>query len=52
MGQEIECRMQYQRRTLTGKAYLEGDHILFRGDERLKIFIKDLQSVTASRVAC
>lgn len=47
MGQEIECRMQYQCRTLTGKAYLEGDHILFRGDERLKIFIKDLQSVAA-----
>ena len=32
MGQELECRMQYQRRTLEGRAYLEGDHILFRGD--------------------
>ncbi len=47
MGQELDCRMQYQRRTLAGKAYLEGDHILFRGDERLKIAIKDLESVTA-----
>src|SRR5271169_7855 len=47
MGQELNCRMHYQRRTLAGKAYLEGDHILFRGEERLKIFLKDLQSVTA-----
>src|SRR5260370_8500504 len=47
MGEEVDCRMQYQRRTLAGKAYLEGDHILFRGEERLKIAIKDLQSVAA-----
>ena len=47
MGQELDCRMQYQRRTLTGKAYLETDYILFRGEQRLKISIKDLQSVTA-----
>jgi hypothetical protein len=47
MGQEQNCRMQHQGRTLAGKAYLEGDHILFRGEERLKIAIKHLQSVTA-----
>jgi hypothetical protein len=47
MGQELDCRMQYQGRTLAGKAYLESDHILFRAGERLKIAIKDLQSVTA-----
>ena len=51
MGQELDCRMQYQRRTLEGRAYLEGDHILFRGlsrgGERLKIAVKDLQSVSA-----
>ena len=47
MGQELDCRMHYRRRTLAGKAYLEGDHILFRGEERLKIALKDLQSVTA-----
>ena len=38
--------MHYQRRTIAGKAYLETDHILFRGAERLKIFFKDLLSVT------
>jgi hypothetical protein len=39
--------MQYQRRSLAGKAYLETDHILFRGDERVKIPLKDLKAVTA-----
>jgi hypothetical protein len=39
--------MHHQGRTLAGKAYLEGDHILFRGEERLKIAVKHLQSVTA-----
>jgi hypothetical protein len=39
--------MQYQRRSLAGKAYLETDHILFRGDERVKISLKDLKAVTA-----
>jgi hypothetical protein len=47
MGQELDCRMHYRRRTLAGKAQLEGDHILFRGEERLKIAVKDLASVTA-----
>jgi hypothetical protein len=47
MGQELDCRMQYQGRTLAGKAYFESDHILFRGGERLKIAIKDLQSISA-----
>lgn len=47
MGQELDCRMNYQGRTLAGKACLEGDHILFRGEERLKISIKDLKSVNA-----
>ena len=45
MGQELECRMQYQKRSLAGKAYLETDHILFRGDERVKIALKDVTSV-------
>jgi len=47
LGQELDCRLHYRDRTLAGKAYLEGDHILFRGEERLKIPIKDLQSVAS-----
>jgi len=48
MGQEVECRMHVGRRALEGKAYLETDYILFRGDDRVKIAFKDLKSVTAS----
>ena len=33
MGQEIACTMRYQRRKLAGKAYLETDHLLFRGTD-------------------
>jgi hypothetical protein len=48
MGQEIECRMRYGKRSLAGKAYLETDYLLFRGDERVKIAFQDLTSVQAS----
>lgn len=48
MGQELECRLRYQQRTLARKAYLETDHVLFRGEERLKILLKDLTVVKAS----
>ena len=47
MGQELECRMRLGKRSLAGKAYLETDFLLFRGDERLKIAFKELKSVTA-----
>jgi hypothetical protein len=47
MGQELNCRMRYQRRMLEGRAFFEGDHILFRGMERLKIAVKDLEAVSA-----
>ena len=47
MGQELDCRLQYQKRTLAGKAYLETDYLLFRGEERLKVALKDLTSVQA-----
>src|SRR5947209_1114017 len=48
MGQEIECRLHLGRRTLSGKAYLETDYILFRGGERVKILLKDVTSATAA----
>ena len=47
MGQELECRLRFQGRTFAGKAYLESDYVLFRGDERLKILLKDLTAVKA-----
>lgn len=48
MGREITCSMRYQRRSLAGKAYLETDYLLFRGEERLKVWLKDLTSVKAT----
>ena len=48
MGQELECRMRLGKRSLAGKAYLETDFLLFRGDERIKVLFKDLKSVTAN----
>jgi hypothetical protein len=48
MGQEMECSLRLGRRTLRGKAYLETTHLLFRGEERLKIPLKDLRAVEAS----
>jgi len=47
MGQELECRLQYRKRTLAGKAYLETDFLLFRGEERLKVAFRELQAVRA-----
>jgi hypothetical protein len=47
MGKEIECRIRYQEQALTGKAYLETDHFLFRGTQRLKVLFKDLTKVQA-----
>jgi hypothetical protein len=48
MGQEVDCRMDYQGRALTGKAQLETGYILFRGGERLKIAVQELRSVAAA----
>ena len=47
MGQERECTLRVARRTIAGKALLEGDHLLFRGPERIKFYFKDLMHVEA-----
>ncbi|MBV8068594.1 MAG: DUF3052 family protein [Acidobacteriaceae bacterium] len=48
MGQECECRLRYAGQTVTGKARLETDFILFRGERRLKVPFKDLTAVSAA----
>ena len=48
MGQELACRLRMGRRALQGKAYLESDHLLFRGEERVRIPLKDLRGATAA----
>src|SRR5581483_541635 len=47
MGQEMECTLRLGNRALSGRAYLESDHVLFRGPERLKVLFKDLQNIHA-----
>src|SRR5262245_64829269 len=48
MCQDLECRMRLGRRALQSKAYLETDYLLFRGEDRVKILLKDLRNVTAA----
>ncbi len=48
MGQERECTMKLGRKSGVGKAYLETDFLLFRGDERLKIAFADVKQVSAA----
>jgi hypothetical protein len=47
MGQELDCTLRLQKRKLTGRALLETDYLLFRGDERLKVTFAELSAVRA-----
>jgi hypothetical protein len=47
MGVERECKLHVRGKTISGKAQLESDHLLFRGTERLKIMLRDLSRVRA-----
>ena len=47
MGQEINCVARYQGKSAKGKALLESEELLFRGDFRLKIPFRAMKSVKA-----
>jgi hypothetical protein len=47
VGQERDCRLRYAGKTWAGKAYLETDYILFRGEQRLKIPLRGIASAAA-----
>jgi hypothetical protein len=47
MGRELECRAKSAGKWIRGKALLETNEILFRGDRRLKIPIPELTSAVA-----
>jgi hypothetical protein len=47
MGKELNCRMDYQGESYSGRLLLETDHLLFRGDVRVRISFTELISVTA-----
>jgi hypothetical protein len=47
MGRELECTVRCSGKTATGKALLETNELIFRGELRLKIPLASLQSVSA-----
>src|SRR5260370_36842752 len=49
MGNEIVCRASLGAQTSEGKALLESDHLLFRGEFRCKVFFRDLTKGSADR---
>jgi len=48
MGLEADCSVRVGRKTATGKALLEGEVLLFRGDLPLKIPFEEIREVTAA----
>lgn len=47
MGQEVRCAVEYNGRCGEGKAYLETDALLFRGEFRLSIPLRNVEAVQA-----
>ena len=47
MGRELLCAARINGKSASGKALLETDEILFRGESRLKIPLASLQSVSS-----
>lgn len=48
MGQQIDCRVEFNGDVSSGKAMLESDAIYFHGGFRLKVPLKDINDVSAS----
>ena len=47
MGAELECRAKFGAKTSVGRALLETNEIIFRGDFRLEIPLKEIRSLKA-----
>jgi hypothetical protein len=48
MGQEAKCEVRFGGKISAGKALLETDDLIFRGDFRLSIPLKSIQSLEAA----
>jgi hypothetical protein len=48
MGAELDCRAKFGSKSSTGRALLETNEIIFRGDFRLKIPLKEISAAKAS----
>ena len=51
MGQEAQCTVRFSRKVARGKALLEHNALIFRGDLQLVIPFKEITTVTAVRGA-
>ena len=51
MGQEAQCTVRFGRKVARGKALLEHNALIFRGDLQLVIPFKEIASVAAARGA-
>ena len=49
MGLESQCTVHFGRKASQGKALLESEELIFRGDFRLAIPFQTMESVTASK---
>jgi hypothetical protein len=47
MGKEVQCRVRFGKQMSTGRALLETSEIIFRGDFRLKIPLKEIKTAKA-----
>ncbi len=48
MGQELKCRVEFDKQSSEGKALLESTEIIFRGGFRLKIPFQGIETMEAS----
>jgi len=48
MGAELKCRARFGKQTCEGKALLETNEVIFRGEFRLKIAFAQMKSVKAA----
>jgi hypothetical protein len=48
MGNEVKCTVRYGKRASGGKALLETNELIFRGEFQLKIAIRGMESVKAA----
>ena len=49
MGLDTTCTASFKRQRSEGRALLETDHVLFRGDFRVKVSLSSITSIKASR---
>ena len=48
MGQELKCRVEFDKQSSEGKALLESTELIFRGGFRLKIPFQGIETMEAS----